>query len=499
MCKTKPNPSTAPVTSLHAARCCSDVQLPNFRLTTKSGIWSISRHPVTGECMSQVTFDQAEQACATYGARLCTNEDYEDHRSKQGHCKINRHQAWSSSPVPSNTTPSETTSSSPSEVTNSSPSETSSPVKVSLGNRHSCAVNKSNDLFCWGHNWGGQVGDGTTVNKSTPIPVSFGSGSTSKVKEVGLGSGHTCAMDISNKVFCWGSNTHGRLGDGSFTDRLTPTEIDLGIESSYAVQLSVGMYHNCVIDSLNNLLCWGRNNYGQLGDGTLVDKNTPVLIAPGTDPSYAIQVSSGGYHTCAIFSAGDLKCWGSNYYGSMEWGMLGNGGTNDLHTPTTISLGANVTPTQVELGFFYTCAIDNLSALRCWGSNRYGILGDGTNTHRNTPALVSLPADAANIIQVSLGWYHTCAISDKNDLLCWGLNWWGLLGLGSSGGTRNTPTLVSLGGSGVYATQVAVGYHHTCAFDNSDNLYCWGNNEKGQVGNGSTQNVLTPTLIPSIA
>ena len=361
--------------------------------------------------------------------------------------------------------------------------------RLSLGRYHSCATDMSNDLFCWGWNYYGQLGDDTTDDKNTPTSISLGSESTSKVKELS-GGVHTCAIDSLNKLFCWGYNNKGQLGDASTIDRHTPTEIDLGIASSHAVQVSLGGYHSCAIDSLNNLLCWGRNDEGQVGDATNVNKNSPVLIAPGTASSYVIEISLGYVHTCAIFNNGDLKCWGSNYFG-----QLGNGGNDNLNIPTLISLGANVTPTQIELGLYHTCAVDNLSVLRCWGHNNNGQLGDGSNTNRNTPTPVSLPSNAATIIQLSLGSDHTCAISDTNDLLCWGDNDKGRLGDGTTV-SKNTPTSISLSGAdGVYATQISLGWGHTCAFDNSGVLYCWGDNGIGQFGDGSNLDSWIPKAI----
>ena len=357
---------------------------------------------------------------------------------------------------------------------------------LSLGSFHSCAADDSNYLFCWGWNDYGQLGNGMTSDKNTPTPISLGSESTSQVKEISLGFAHTCVIDTLNKLFCWGGNNNGQLGDASNTNRLTPTEIDLGI-ASYAVQVSLGYWHTCAIDSLNNLLCWGWNLMGQLGDGTSTNRNTPVVIAAGTDPSYAIQISLGGLHACAIFSSGDLRCWGSN-----TSGQLGNGGTSNSNTPTLISLGVNVTPTQVELGLVHTCAVDHLSLLRCWGDNKDGQLGDGSNVDHNTPTPVSLPSDAANIIQLSLGFVHTCAISDTNDLMCWGYNDKGSLGDGTTV-NKYTPTSISLGG--IHATQIALGDYHTCAVDNADVLYCWGDNSSGQLGDDSKLDSLIPKVV----
>ncbi|MGB1846376.1 MAG: RCC1 domain-containing protein, partial [Candidatus Poseidoniaceae archaeon] len=228
--------------------------------------------------------------------------------------------------------------------------------------------------------------------------------------------------------------------------------------------------NTCAILDNGDLKCWGKDNYGQLGDGgTNTDLTspsaTPIDLGSGRT---AVAVSNGLYHTCAILDNGDLKCWGSDYYG-----QLGTPGSNTLlnaPSSTAIDLGTDRTAVAVSAGYFNTCAILDNGSLKCWGADGSGQLGDGHPALSNgVSEPPSTPIDLGTgrtAVAVSSGYYHTCAILDNGDLKCWGDNDYGQLGKGSF--DLNSDTLAPLStaidlGSGRTAVAISTGYYNTCA------------------------------------
>ena len=169
---------------------------------------------------------------------------------------------------------------------------------------------------------------------------------------------------------CWGLNTNGQLGDGTRSTRRTPKVISLDVDE-YAVEIGTSNFHTCVITNLEKLKCWGANYSGQIGDGTKILRTTPTTVDLGLDV-VPTQVALGEYHSCIISNNGSLKCWGNNYYG-----QLGDGTRTHRLTPKTISLDTNLYAVKVSAGNSHTCAVSNDGMLRCWGRNQYGEVGVG--------------------------------------------------------------------------------------------------------------------------
>jgi alpha-tubulin suppressor-like RCC1 family protein len=353
-------------------------------------------------------------------------------------------------------------------------------VSVSAGGRHTCALRSTGQLYCWGYNLYGQLGDGTTTDRSTPVLVS---GGITDWVAVSSGGYHTCGLRRTGEVYCWGWNDSGQLGDGSGVwFRTTPGRIGGGFNDWVA--LSAGGYHACAIRSTRVLYCWGDNYYGQLGDGTTTNRFTPTVVFGGfTD---WITVSSGGYHTCALRSTKALYCWGGNFLG-----QLGDGTTTQRIIPVAVSGGFTDWVT-VSAGGYHTCGLRGGGILSCWGKNLFGQLGDGTDINRLIPYPVS--GGFTDWVIVSSGGEHTCALRVTGELFCWGGDDYGQLGDGSPGGFRTTPILVS---GGYYTWRiVSSGDTHTCAIRSNGALYCWGSNGAGQLGDGTNQDRSFPVLVP---
>jgi len=362
-------------------------------------------------------------------------------------------------------------------------------VAISAGKEHTCAILDNGSASCWGNNGDGQLGDGTTTNRNTSAQTSsLGADRTAVAITAGLE--HTCAILDDRSVSCWGDNEYSQLGDGTTTDRNTSTQTSsLGTDRT-AVAITAGAFHTCAILDDGYVSCWGSNSYGKLGDGTTTDRNTPTQTSSlGTDRT-AVAITAGNFHTCAILDDGSVSCWGNN-----ERGQLGDGTETNRNTPTqTSSLGTDRTAVAITAGDSHTCAILDDGSVSCWGNNGQGQLGDGTTTNRNTPTQTSSLGTDRTAVAITGGDYHTCAILDDGSVSCWGYNWNGELGDGTTT-DRNTPTQTSSLGTDRTAVAISAGYYHTCPILDDGSVSCWGKNDYGQLGDGTTTDRNTPTAI----
>ncbi|DAC19080.1 MAG TPA: hypothetical protein HA276_00610, partial [Candidatus Poseidoniaceae archaeon] len=311
---------------------------------------------------------------------------------------------------------------------------------VAFGQHYGCAVLSDGSLKCWGKNDDGQIGDGTSEDKHSPVAVSLGAGRTADA--VAMGNAHTCALLDNGSVQCWGDDTWGDLGNGAgVTDRLSPSEyVDFGAGRT-AVALDVGTDHSCAVLDNGSLMCWGRDHKGQLGNGgtTTADQHSPAFVDLGTGRT-AVAVSTGHIHTCAILDDGSLKCWGSD-----DDGRLGNGAvTGDQPSPVLVDLGAGRTAVAVVAAMYNTCAILDDGSLKCWGSDSQGQLGNGASTTADQPSPVSVGLGTGRTaVAINIYALHACAILDDASMKCWGLDATGTLGNGAGTTTQHVPDLVT--------------------------------------------------------
>ncbi len=340
-------------------------------------------------------------------------------------------------------------------------------VWLTVGDNHACGATSGGAVYCWGDNSSGQLGNGgSPTTSSTPVLVSGGL----ILQGVLAGDNHTCARtNPGNAAYCWGSNSDGQLGDGSFTDRTTPVPV----QGAFAfTALAGGGYHTCGLVS-GTAYCWGDNFDGQLGDGTTALRTFPTLVSGGLSFQ---GISAGTYHTCGIRSTGDAYCWGWNGFG-----QNGNAAAFDWTAPVPISLG--FTLKSISTNNQHSCAITSGNVAYCWGSNLNGQLGDASFVDRTTPVAVSGAYQS-----VTTGRQHSCALTPGSVVACWGLNDDGQLGDGTFA-THNTPFSIS----GTYQSVTAGGFH-TCALSTST-VYCWGDNFDGQLGNGGNTTSGVPVAV----
>jgi|ETNmetMinimDraft_14_1059893.scaffolds.fasta_scaffold15010_2 alpha-tubulin suppressor-like RCC1 family protein len=348
---------------------------------------------------------------------------------------------------------------------------------------HSCNIQGGGSASCWGSNQFGQIGDGTTTDRHTPTTIDgFGSGRTA----VGISAGgeHTCAILDDGSVSCWGSNQFGQIGDGTTTDRHTPTTIDGFGSGRTAVGISAGSKHTCAILDDGSVSCWGSNQFGQIGDDSVTDRLLPVSIDLNGNKS-ATSITSGAFHTCAILDDGSVSCWGHS-----AKGQLGYGDTEFRRAPTpTMSLGTSRSAIALSLGTYHTCALLDDGGVKCWGDNEYGQLGDGTEIDSYSPSSSVL----VNVMRISSSGKHSCAILNDGSVSCWGINH-GQFGDGSTADS-NTPVTSEGFVDGQKAVEISTGGSHTCVILDDNSTSCWGRNDTGQLGDGTTKKRLTPTQI----
>ena len=347
---------------------------------------------------------------------------------------------------------------------------------------HTCALTGGSGVKCWGLNADGQLGDGTTTNRMTPVRVT---GLTSGIAAVAAGARHTCALSAGGAVKCWGSGGSGKLGDGSLADHSAPVGV-IGLSSGVRA-LAAGEEHSCAVTAGGGVKCWGYNGVGQLGDGTRLNRLEPVDVVGLA--SGVVKLAAGYGHTCALTDSGGMKCWGSGGHG-----QLGDGTDASHGTPVDVT-GLTSRVVAVATGGWHTCAVTAGGGARCWGWNSYGNLGDGTRTDRWTPADVS--GLSSGVAELAAGQYHTCALLKSGGVKCWGNNADGELGAGDPEAQRRTPVDVSGLASGVVALDA--GYAHTCAVMAGGGVKCWGPGLSGQLGDGRGLNRGTPTAVTGLA
>jgi len=348
-------------------------------------------------------------------------------------------------------------------------------VAMDAGGRHACAVTAGGYVKCWGYNAYGQVGDGTNHN-SRFVPVDV-AGAGTPVAAVALGGFHSCAVTTSGGALCWGNNFDGELGDGTVVDRLTPVGVS-GLGSGVAA-VALGGYHSCALSVDGGVKCWGYNGDGQVGDGTTVTRRTPVPVS-GLG-SGVVAITAGNKHSCALTSGGGVKCWGRN-----ESGQLGDGTTAQRVIPVDVAgLGSGVT--AIAAGSEHSCALTVAGGVKCWGENDDGALGDGTTIDRPIPTNVTGLGDG--VAAIAAGWRNGCALTAAGGVKCWGDNGSGQVGDGTTT-ERTSPTDVVGLANGAIA--IAAGDSYACALVAGGGVACWGENYAGQLGDDTTTMRKTP-------
>jgi alpha-tubulin suppressor-like RCC1 family protein len=390
---------------------------------------------------------------------------------------------------------------------------------INSGAAHSCAITNEGSAKCWGWNYYGQLGVGTDTG---PEICGFGDeypigcstipalviGLSTGVSEISSGYADACALMSAGTVKCWGFSAGGQLGNGDNTGpegcgqfpvpcSTTPVNVS-GLSGATAI--ASGWNHTCAITSSGGIKCWGASGNGQLGDGTADDRATPVDVDLPNGVT-ATSISAGAENTCAITSAGELLCWGSNRFGQLGLGT--DEGPEECEqtenacstVPVAVPLPVGVTPREIAMGEEFVCVLTSAGGVMCWGFNSDGQLGDGTEDDSNTPVDVNLP-NGVTATAISAFAYHVCVLTSTGGAECWGENFSGQLGDGT---TNDSSIPVAVNGLGAEATAIAAGWDQTCALTSIGAVECWGLNRNGTLGTGDTQSSKLPRPVKGLS
>jgi alpha-tubulin suppressor-like RCC1 family protein len=306
---------------------------------------------------------------------------------------------------------------------------------VAGGESHSLALTSSGQVLAWGSNVYGQLGNGTTTNSSNPVTVSLPSGTI--VTAVGGGDWHSLALTSTGQILAWGRNNFGQLGTGTTTDSSTPIWVNLPRATVFTA-IAVGGYHNLALTSAGKVWAWGLNDMGQLGNGTTVDSSLPVAVGLAAGITVT-AIAAGSAHSLALSSTGQVTAWGYNGYGQLGNGITGGGSS----TPVAVSLPSGTTAIAVAGGArsTHSLALTSTGQMLAWGNNSVGQLGNGTSANSNIPVAVSLPS-GTTVTAIAGGDIHSLALTSTSKVLAWGDNTAGQLGDGTTT-NRFTPVVVS--------------------------------------------------------
>lgn len=363
-------------------------------------------------------------------------------------------------------------------------------VQVSAGDNHACGVKEDHTLWCWGSQDSvGKLGTGDGIDHSSPAQVAPQIAWAS----VTAGQWHTCAITTAQRLYCWGANWYGALGVGTTTDHLTPHIVGRGLWLNVTATNGNGAYGTCGVTTAQRLYCWGENFHGQIGDGTQTHRLVPTQIL---GPTWK-QAGGGSAHTCAIRGTGTLWCWGYRFSNEIGDG----GGANPLVQAVPKKVGSISEWSQLDVDHQHSCALRTSGTMYCWGRNRddtgsIPVFGPGTGSDGFLTRMAqpyecgALNCVAKSWTGLGVGGFHQCGLAQGGGLWCWGVDDKGQLGNGAGGATASPQRIGT-----VSWAQVSGGYEFTCAISGAGHLSCWGEGSDGQLGNGLLGDRTSPTLV----
>ncbi|MBR9683709.1 hypothetical protein GOV03_04180, partial [Candidatus Woesearchaeota archaeon] len=399
---------------------------------------------------------------------------------------------------------------------------------IDASHYHTCAILQNGTAMCWGYNDVMQIGDNTTTSRTRPVPAK----SINNATVISASNKQTCGVNMEGSIICWGDNTYGQLGYGTYGYTVTPLTVE-GLINATGITKGGYSLTSCTLLQNGTAMCWGQNSQGQCGDGsTETIKKHPGEVIGLTNVT---DISNGQRHTCAVQENGSVMCWG---YGAS--GRLGRGSTTSSYIPVAANI---IDAVEVSAAISHSCALQENGSVMCWGVNSNGQLGDGTNTQRESPVVVinvdnatdidtgyhtsyavllngtamswglnsygqlgdgtttnnnsgTVVSGLINATQISGGTYSACALLQNGTVMCWGLNTNGQCGDSTLTSPRTTPVSVS---GVINATQINVGVYHACALLQNGTVMCWGSNNNGQLGDGTTSRRSTPITVKGVS
>lgn len=357
------------------------------------------------------------------------------------------------------------------------------PSALSLGGHTSCMKLSDNSLSCWGLGHWGHLTNSGRSSWSSPYETSV----SSNVSKVFTGTEHICIIKADDgAVNCWGQGNNGELGDGSSGSNAIQVTVPRNVTIPNITNMSLGKDYTCALNNSGNIFCWGKNSDGVFGNGTTIGSNSPVA-GPTAGVPYT-QISASDNSLCAVVNDGTVKCWGRN-----DFGQLGNGTNADSFVPVTVTGISSAV--EVSSGENFHCARLTNATIKCWGQNTYGQLGNLSTTNSNEPVLVSGISDSEALSLGGSDSRHMCSLGSTNEVSCWGTNVHKETGLPTYEVAQTSPFVVS---SASNAIRISKGTNHTCIVDLNNNVKCWGSNSDGQLGKGNIL-ATVPIQIPGIS
>ena len=348
-------------------------------------------------------------------------------------------------------------------------------IDAPKGGSHTCVVEESGGLTCFGDNVYGKLGDGTATDRTQPTQVA---GLSNGVTKVATGGAHTCALLTNGSVMCWGYNGDGNLGDGTTTTRYSPAYTDSLGAGRYAVDIAAGDSHTCVILDDGSVKCWGGGGGGRLGDGSQSRRTSPVQTNSLGVGRTAVAISLGAGHSCALLDDGSIKCWGLNDYGQIG---LSQSQTAYVNPTSITAFTGGRTAVGISAGWKFTCAVLNDGNVSCWGMGVHGELGNNGTSSSWVPTYVTLDGITGTFERISSGYMSSCGILNTSQTVCWGWNGKGQIGDGSTT-NRLVPTGLANLSLGDAVVNITASMYHTCASFVDGSLRCWGDNNDGRLG-----------------
>ena len=349
---------------------------------------------------------------------------------------------------------------------------------VAGGSYHSLYVEYvNNQTWTWGNNLYGRLGDNTTTDRCTPVSIH---GTKKTFCSISAGTMHSLGIDFRGQVWSWGENNSGRLGDNSVTNRCTPVSIH-GTQKTFC-SISGGNSHSLGLDLRGQVWSWGDSEFGQLGVNDTTHRLTPVSIH-GSSKTFC-SISAAGSHSLGVDYIGQVWGWGYNYSG-----QLGDNTTDFKCIPVSIH-GNQKTFCSIAGGNFHSLGIDLRGQVWCWGNNNRGQVGDNSITNRCTP--VSIHGTKKTFCSISGGNSHSLGIDHIGQVWGWGYNFYGTLGDNS---TTNKYTPVSIHGTKKTFCSISAGNDHSLGVDFRGQIWAWGYNNVGQLGDKSVTSRRTPVCV----
>lgn len=349
---------------------------------------------------------------------------------------------------------------------------------LSVGPTHACAVSVDGKVYCWGSGERGELGNRPSASSDVPVavvadrPVIFA--------KVSAGYDYSCGMTADGLVLCWGTGSHGELGNGFFG---SSPPVQLVTDHRFA-SITGGWYHACGIAEGGLAYCWGLNSQGQLGDGTLEARAEPTAVAGGI--RFA-QLSAGGLHTCGVALDGTGYCWGAN-----DAGQLGTGEAQGSTVPARVA--GNLRFSAIAAGYSHSCGVAAGQGY-CWGSNVAGELGNRGIQREGLPGSTKPGPIAPNpteltLASISAGHNTSCAITTKGAGYCWGAGVDGQTGSGFFGNAVAPFSVAAPDGPAApdqlhLALLASGGLTSSCALTVENVVYCWGRGPNGELGAGA--------------